>query len=186
MSELLGKKVQLRITEINRSRRRVVGSIRAVQYEMRKSSAEKTWSEIEVGKKYQGVVKSLTSYGAFVDIGGVDGMVHVSELSWNRIRQPGEVVKVGDEIDVYVISFDREKKRISLGYRTAENNPWTLFTNAYQVGDTAMVKIVKLMPSGLRPAYPRRRRAYTRFPDNERAPHRQARRGAQGRPGGRR
>jgi 4-hydroxy-3-methylbut-2-enyl diphosphate reductase len=148
MSELLGKKVQLRITEINRSRRRVVGSIRAVQYEMRKSSAEKTWSEIEVGKKYQGVVKSLTSYGAFVDIGGVDGMVHVSELSWNRIRQPGEVVKVGDEIDVYVISFDREKKRISLGYRTAENNPWTLFTNAYQVGDTAMVKIVKLMPFG--------------------------------------
>ena len=102
----------------------MVGSIRAVNAEARKAAVEKIWSEIEVGKKYQGVVKSLTSYGAFVDIGGVDGMVHVSELSWRRIKNPAEVVKVGDEIEVYVISFDPEKRKISLGYKTAEMNPW--------------------------------------------------------------
>ena len=148
MTSLVKTKVQLRITEVNHARRRVVGSIRAVQYEARKAAAEKTWAEIEEGKKYQGVVKSLTSYGAFVDIGGVDGMVHVSELSWKRIHNPAEVLKVGDEIEVYVISFDREKKKISLGYRKAEDNPWVKFTSMYQVGSVATVKIVKLMAFG--------------------------------------
>ena len=148
MTSLVKTKVQLRITEVNHARRRVVGSIRAVQYEARKAAAEKTWAEIEEGKKYQGVVKSLTSYGAFVDIGGVDGMVHVSELSWKRIHNPAEVLKVGDEIEVYVISFDREKKKISLGYRKAEDNPWVQFTSKYQVGSVATVKIVKLMAFG--------------------------------------
>ena len=105
----------MKITEVNRARRRVVGSIREVNAEARKAAVEKIWSEIEVGKKYHGVVKSLTSYGAFVDIGGVDGMVHVSELSWSRIKTPAEVVKVGDEIDVYVISFDPEKQKICSG-----------------------------------------------------------------------
>ena len=148
MSSLVRTKVQLRITEVNHARRRVVGSIRAVQYEARKAAAEKTWAEIEEGKKYQGTVKSLTSYGAFVDIGGVDGMVHVSELSWKRIHNPAEVLKVGDEIEVYVISFDREKKKISLGYRKAEDNPWVKFTSQYQVGSVAHVRIVKLMAFG--------------------------------------
>ena len=148
MTSLVKTKVQLRITEVNHARRRVVGSIRAVQYEARKAAAEKTWAEIEEGKKYQGVVKSLTSYGAFVDIGGVDGMVHVSELSWKRIHNPAEVLKVGDEIEVYVISFDREKKKISLGYKKAEDNPWVKFTSQYQVGSVATVKIVKLMAFG--------------------------------------
>ena len=115
MTGMVGKTVQMEITEVNRARRRVIGSIRAVSSEARKAAQEKIWSEIEVGKKYHGVVKSLTSYGAFVDIGGVDGMVHVSELSWNRIKTPADVVKVGDEIDVYVISFDPEKHKISLG-----------------------------------------------------------------------
>ena len=95
----------------------------AVAAEQRKAAQEKIWSEIEVGKKYHGTVKSLTSYGAFVDIGGVDGMVHVSELSWNRIKNPAEVVKVGDEIDVYVIALDPEKKKISLGYKTDGHEP---------------------------------------------------------------
>ena len=148
MSALVKQTVQLRVTEVNRSRRRVVGSIRSVLAEARKAAQEKIWSEIEVGKKYQGKVKSLTSYGAFVDIGGVDGMVHVSELSWNRIKNPAEVVSVGDEIEVYVIGFDPEKKKISLGYKTEETNPWTIFSNNYQVGDIVTVKIVKLMTFG--------------------------------------
>ena len=148
MSGQVGKNVKLKITEVNRARRRVIGSIRAVVSEERKANQEKIWSEIEVGAKYHGTVKSLTSYGAFVDIGGVDGMVHVSELSWNRIKNPAEVVKVGDEIDVYVISFDPEKHKISLGYKTNEMNPWNQFMTGYSVGDVVTVKVVKLMQFG--------------------------------------
>ena len=148
MTGLVGKTTELRITEVNRARRRVIGSIRAVSSEARKAAQEKVWSEIEVGAKYHGTVKSLTSYGAFVDIGGVDGMVHVSELSWNRIKTPADVISVGDEIDVYVISFDPEKRKISLGYKTAEMNPWNKFMTAYNVGDVVDVKIVKLMTFG--------------------------------------
>ena len=148
MAGQVGKTVSLKITEVNRARRRVIGSIRAVNSEARKANQEKIWAEIEEGKKYHGTVKSLTSYGAFVDIGGVDGMVHVSELSWNRIKNPAEVVKVGDEIDVYVISFDPEKKKISLGYKTAEMNPWNQFMTNYNIGDVVDAKIVKLMTFG--------------------------------------
>jgi len=148
MSELIKTKVRLRITEVNRARRRVIGSIRSVKQEERRIAAEKVWSEIEVGKHYSGTVKSLTSYGAFVDIGGVDGMVHVTELSWDRIKSPADVVAVGDNIDVYVISFDKEKRKISLGCKNPEDNPWVKFTNKYAVGDVVPVKIVKFMNFG--------------------------------------
>ena len=148
LAAMLGKTVTLKITEVNRARRRVIGSIRAASSEDRKAAQEKIWNEIEVGAKYHGTVKSLTSYGAFVDIGGVDGMVHVSELSWNRIKTPADVVSVGDEIDVYVISFDPVKHKISLGYKTAEMNPWNQFMTNYNVGDVVDAKIVKLMTFG--------------------------------------
>ncbi len=148
MTELLKKRVKLRITEVNRSRRRVVGSIRAAQYEERKANAEKIWETIEVGAKYDGVVKSLTSYGVFVDIGGIDGMVHVSELSWRRTRNPADIVKVGDHITVSVISFDKEKKKISLTCKDASENPWEKFISTYEVGSTAKVRIVKLTDFG--------------------------------------
>ena len=148
MAELLKKTVRLKITEVNKARKRVVGSIRRVAQAERRERTEAIWNEIEVGKKYHGVVKSLTSYGAFVDIGGIDGMVHVSELSWGRIHQPSEVVSVGDEIDVYVINFDKEKRKISLGYKDPDGNPWTQFTKRYAVGDVTNVTIVKLMPFG--------------------------------------
>ncbi len=148
MTQLVKTTVRLKITEVNRGRRRVVGSIRAVLQKERREKAEAVWSEIEVGKVYHGVVKSLTSYGAFVDIGGIDGMVHVSELSWNRIKNPAEVVSVGQEIEVYVIGFDREQRRISLGYKKAEDNPWEKFVSTCSVGDVVKVKIVKLMPFG--------------------------------------
>ena len=148
MAGMVGQAVQMKITEVNRARRRVIGSIRAVNAESRKAAQEKLWSEIEVGAKYHGTVKSLTSYGAFVDIGGVDGMVHVSELSWNRIKTPADVVSVGDEIDVYVISFDAEKRKISLGYKTAEMNPWNQFMTGYSIGDVVTAKVVKLMTFG--------------------------------------
>ena len=148
LNELVHKTVRMKITEVNKARKRVVGSIRRVAQAERRERVETIWNEIEVGKRYHGVVKSLTSYGAFVDIGGIDGMVHVSELSWGRIHQPSEVVAVGDEIDVYVINFDKEKRKISLGYKDPEANPWAVFTNKYAVGDVAEVKIVKLMEFG--------------------------------------
>ena len=148
MSELLKKTVRLKITEVNKARKRVVGSIRRVAQAERRERTEAIWNEIEIGKKYHGVVKSLTSYGAFVDIGGIDGMVHVSELSWGRIHQPSEVLSVGDEVDVYVINFDREKRKISLGYKDPDANPWKMFTDKYGVGDVASVKVVKLLPFG--------------------------------------
>ena len=148
MSQLLKQKVRVKITEVNRGRKRVVGSIRAVAQKERRERAEAIWNEIEIGKKYHGVVKSLTSYGAFVDIGGIDGMVHVSEMSWSRIKNPAEMFSVGDEVDVYVINFDKEKRKISLGYKDPAENPWAKFTAAYEVGSTAEVKIVKLMTFG--------------------------------------
>ena len=148
LSQLIKKTVRLKITEVNKARKRVVGSIRKVAQAERRAAVDELWNTMEIGKKYHGVVKSLTSYGAFVDIGGVDGMVHVSELSWGRIHQPSEVVSVGDEIDVYVINFDREKRKISLGYKDPDANPWSVFTSKYSVGDVAEVTVVKLMEFG--------------------------------------
>jgi 4-hydroxy-3-methylbut-2-enyl diphosphate reductase len=136
------------VTEVNRGRKRVVGSIRRVTQAERRAASEAIWNDIEVGKKYHGTVKSMTSYGAFVDIGGIDGMVHVSELSWSRIKQPSDVLSIGQEVDVYVISFDKDKHKISLGYKDPEQNPWKVFTSKYNVGDVATVKVVKLMPFG--------------------------------------
>jgi len=148
MTDLLKKPVKLRITEVNQSRRRVVGSIRLVQNDERREKSDQVWNDIEAGKKYDGIVKSMTTYGVFVDIGGVDGMIHISELSWTRIKQPSEVMAVGDEVSVYVLSFDKESRKISLGYKKSEDNPWTRFTNHYAIGDVINVKVVKMMPFG--------------------------------------
>ena len=148
LSEMVKEQVKLRITEVNRSRRRVVGSIRSVLAEERAAKAAEVWANIEEGKHYEGTVKSLTSSGAFVDIGGVDGLVHVSELSWSRIKNPAEVVSVGDKVNVYVISFDAEKKKISLGMKDRNEDPWEKFTSTYEVGSVASVRVVKLMTFG--------------------------------------
>ncbi len=148
MTELVKQRVKLRVTEVNRARRRVVGSIKAVQQEARAAAAAEVWSGIEVGKRYTGTVKSMTSYGVFVDIGGVDGMVHITDLSWSRIKHPNEVVAIGDTLEVYVISFDPEKKKISLGVKDRSTNPWQVFMDTYKVGDVANVRIVKLMTFG--------------------------------------
>lgn len=148
LETMVKSKVQLRVTEVNRARRRVVGSIRSVADEARKAAQEEVWNSIEVGKHYTGTVKSMTAYGVFVDIGGVDGMVHISELSWSRIKTPAEVCKVGDTLEVYVISFDPEKHKISLGVKDRSVNPWDMFMSKYHVGDVATVRIVKLMTFG--------------------------------------
>ena len=148
LSVLVGQNVDLKIIEIKEQGKRAIGSIRVVLNAQRRAKVEEFWAGIEEGKQYTGTVRSLTSYGAFVDLGGVDGMVHVSELSWKPVKHPSAVVAVGDEITVFVKSFDKETKRISLGYKTDDTNPWLLFTNRYQVGDVASVKIVNMMPFG--------------------------------------
>ena len=147
LEDLKGKEVQFRIIEIGRGRR-AVGSIRSVLREQRKAAEEKVWANIAVGDRFTGTVKSRTGYGAFVDIGGVDGMVHISELSWNRIKNPSEVVLVGDTVEVYVKELDPEKKKISLGYKKPEDNPWTIFTNNYNVDDVVKVTVVSMTTYG--------------------------------------
>ena len=153
MNTLIGKKMLFKIIDVDTGRRRVKASARiparAAARAERKAAEAKFWEEIEEGKEYEGIVRSIQNYGAFVELGaGVDGMVHTTELSWRHIGNPSEVVSIGDKIKVFVKSFDREKKRISLGYKTEATNPWTLFTNAYQTGDVVNVKVVSIMPFG--------------------------------------
>lgn len=147
LEDLKGKEVSFRIIEIGRGRR-AVGSIRSVLREQKKAAEDKIWESIAVGDRFTGTVKSLTSYGAFVDIGGVDGMVHVSELSWQRIKNPSEVVLVGDTVEVYVKAIDPEKRKISLGYKKDEDNPWVIFQNNYNVDDVVKVTIVSMTTYG--------------------------------------
>ncbi len=144
---LKGKEVSFRIIEIGRGRK-AVGSIKSVLNEARKEAEAKIWETISVGDRFTGTVKSLTSYGAFVDIGGVDGMVHISELSWQKIKNPSEVVLVGDTVEVYVKDLDPDKKKISLGYKKEEDNPWNIFTSKYSVDDIADVTIVSMTAYG--------------------------------------
>ncbi len=145
---LQGKQVSFKIIEINEERSRATGSMFAVEREERRAKIEEFWNTIEEGKIYNGKVKSLTKFGAFVDLGGVDGMVHVTELSWNHIKQPSDVISVGDTIEVFVKSFDAEKKKVSLGHKTEATNPWNIFTSTYAEGDVAEVKIVSIMTFG--------------------------------------
>ncbi len=147
LEDLKGQEVSFRVIDIGRGRR-AVGSIKSVLREQRKEAEEKIWNSIAVGDRIKGTVRSLTGYGAFVDLGGVDGMVHISELSWQRIKNPSEVVSVGDEIEVYIKAIDAEKRKISLGYKNPDENPWNIFLNTYNEGDVVKVKIVSFTTYG--------------------------------------
>lgn len=148
LENLLKKEVSFKIIEVNKGRRRAVGSIRAILKEERQKLADKFWETAEIGKKYTGTVKSLTSYGAFVDIGGIDGMIHISELSWGRIKHPSEVVKVGDTVEAYIKDLDREKGKISLGYKNTEDNPWEILKRDYPEGTVTEATIVGMTDFG--------------------------------------
>lgn len=148
LDELLKKKVELKVIEVNEARRRAVGSIKAVAKAQKEAAKAAFWETAEIGKVYKGEVKSLTNYGAFVDLGGIDGMVHISELSWSRIKHPSQVVSVGDVLEVYIKDLDKEAGRISLGFKKAEDNPWVKFENSYKVGDVVKAKVVSITPFG--------------------------------------
>ena len=145
-TKLVGQHVQLVITEC--AGRKIVGSINKVTAEANKAKREEFWANVEVGKQYKGVVKSLTSYGAFVDVGGVDGLCHISELSWSNIKHPSEVVSVGDEIEVYVKSYDPENQKVSLGYKKEEDNPWEKLKNEYPIGSEFEAPVVSITKFG--------------------------------------
>lgn len=148
LEQLLKKKVEFMIIEVTEGKKRAVGSIRAVQNARREEAKAKFWETTSIGDTFTGKVKSLTSFGAFVDLGGIDGMVHISELSWKRLRHPSEVVSVGDTLEVYIKDLDKESGRISLGYKKAEDNPWEIFMNKYSIGDVVKVKIVSITTFG--------------------------------------
>ena len=148
LEDILKKEVSFKVIEVNEGRGRVVGSIKAAEKEVTDAIKAKFWEELEVGKKFVGEVKSMESYGVFVDLGGVDGMVHSTELTWNRIKHPKEVVSIGDKLEVYVKSFDPEKKRVSLSAKKPEDNPWTKFLSEFAVGDVVKVQIVSITPFG--------------------------------------
>ncbi len=148
LTVFLNNTVELRITEINPRRKRVTGSVKSVLSDQKKAISEKFWAEAEVGRKYTGTVKSIMPFGTFVDIGGVDGLVHISELSWSRIKHPSEVLSVGDTVEVYIKDIDAETKKISLGYKKAEDNPWAMAQEKFNVGDIVKCKVVRFMPFG--------------------------------------
>ena len=148
LSVLVGTTQKVKLLEFDPVKKKALGSIKVVLVEEKKAQEDAVWATLEVGASYTGVVKNLTPYGAFVDIGGVDGMVHNSELSWKRIKHPSQVVSVGQVIQVYIKELDVEKRRISLGYKTVEMDTWVQFTTKYKVGDIVPAKIVSLMPFG--------------------------------------
>lgn len=148
LEDLLKTTVEYKIIEVNKQRRKVVGSIREVAAAKKQEVVDAFWANIAEGNVYTGTVRSLTNYGAFVDLGGVDGMVHISELSWQRIKHPSEVVKVGDTVEVYVKELDRENKKISLGYKKVEDNPWEILKRDYPVDSEVECKVVSLTSFG--------------------------------------
>ena len=149
LDELLKTNVKFRVIEVDEKRKRAVGSIRSVLRDERRELIAQFWAQLEAGQEYTGTVKSTTNYGAFVELApGVEGMVHISELSWKRIKHPTDVVNVGDTIKVYVKEADEEKKRISLGFKRAEDNPWEILKRDYPEGTVLDVKIVGMTTFG--------------------------------------
>lgn len=148
LNTMLRKEVEFKILETNRQRRRALGSISAVIREQRKELAGKFWETVEIGKEYTGLVKSITNFGVFVDLGGVDGRIGLSDLTWLRVKHPSEIVSLGDTVTVTVKDIDNEEKKISLTYKKSEDNPWEKIKSSVNVGDVAKVKIMSVTAFG--------------------------------------
>ena len=152
MSTFVGQTFDVIITSFEKGpkgRMKIVGSRKAILQAEWDEKEETFWSDMYEGKICKGIVKSFTNFGAFVDIGGYDGLIHLTELAWRKVKNPQEILTLGQEVEVTVISFDRDKKRISLGYRKAEDNPWKDAENLYQVGDILEVTVVRFVSFGV-------------------------------------
>jgi len=148
LSKYLGQVIKARVIELNRSRKKVILSRKAVLEEEYARRREELLASLQENQVVKGVVRRLTQFGAFVDIGGVDGLLHISEMSWHRINHPSEVVNVGDEIEVMVLKIDRENEKISLGLKQVLPNPWDTVAEKYPVGSIVKAKVVRLAPFG--------------------------------------
>jgi small subunit ribosomal protein S1 len=147
-SRMVGETTQVKVIEVDRSRNRLILSERAAVKESREAQKDRLLSEIKVGEARKGHVISLAEFGAFVDIGGADGLVHLSELSWKRVNHPNEILKVGQEVEVVVLNVDRERKRIGLSMKRREDDPWLAVQKKYQVGQLVAATITKLTKFG--------------------------------------
>jgi small subunit ribosomal protein S1 len=148
IDQFVGQELRLKIIEVDRHKKRLVGSRKAVIVEEAAAKKEKAWENIEEGKIIKGIVRRLTDFGAFVDLGGVDGLIHVTDLSWARVKHPSDVVKPNQEVDVKVLSVDREKERISLGLKQLQPKPWDNAVEKYPVGSIVEGKVVRIVPFG--------------------------------------
>ena len=148
LDKYVGKMLRLRVIEFDKNRGKVVLSQKAILQEEYIQAQKELWETIQPGEIRKGTVRHLTSFGAFVDLGGVDGLLHISELSWGRVKHPSEAVQEGEEVEVYVISVDRDSKRISLSLKQAQANPWKTVDERYQIGQNIKGTIVRMVSFG--------------------------------------
>lgn len=148
LDEFVGQPMKVKIIEVDKQRKRVVASRKAVLIAEAEEAKRKKWAELEVGAKVKGIVRRLTDFGAFVDIGGIDGLVHVTDAAWGRVKHVNEVLKVGQEIEVLILGVDAEKQRISLGYKQLQPKPWTMAGEKYPVGSIVEGKVVRIVTFG--------------------------------------
>ena len=148
IDQFVGKPMKLKIIEVDKQKRRLVASRKAVLAEESAAAKAAAWEKLEVGTIVHGIVRRLTDFGAFVDIGGVDGLIHITDLSWGRVKHPSDVVKPGDEVDVLVLALDRERERISLGLKQTKPKPWETAQVNYPVGSICEGKVVRIVTFG--------------------------------------
>jgi len=148
LSQYLGKDLRLKVLDMDRDAKKVVLSQKIVLEEEYQQQKKAIWSELAEGQTRKGTVKRLAAFGAFVDLGGVDGLLHVSEMSWTHVKDPAQIVKVGDELEVYILKIDREKEKVSLTLKQLLKSPWELAQEKYQVGQVCEGKVVRIVPFG--------------------------------------
>lgn len=148
LTEYVGKPMKLSVIEVDKSRKRIVASQKNVLMRDLEAAKKERWSTLEVGSKLKGIVRRLTDFGAFVDIGGIDGLVHVTDVAWGRVKHPSDILKIGQEIEVLILNVDVDKERISLGYKQLQPKPWTMAGEKYPVGSIVEGKVVRIVPFG--------------------------------------
>lgn len=148
LNDFVGKPMRLAVIEVDKSRKRIVASQKNVLLAEAAAEKKARWSSLEVGSKLPGTVRRLTDFGAFVDIGGIDGLVHVTDIAWGRVKHPSDVLKIGQQIEVLVLNVDAEKERVSLGYKQLQPKPWTMAAEKYPIGTVVEGKVVRIVPFG--------------------------------------
>ena len=148
LNDYVGKEIKVKVLEADKAKKRIVASIKQVLIDEAKAAKAAKWDALVVGEKIHGVVRRITDFGAFVDIGGLDGLVHVTDCAWGRVKHPSDTLSIGQEIEVLILGVDREKERISLGYKQLQPKPWTKAAEKYPIGSIVEGKVVRIVPFG--------------------------------------